>query len=132
MAFVTSICLLVLAVLYLGESIKHEGFQNFYKKLAAFRDVIGYWTFLYGIVGSFLSIFFAASARHGFLVFITSFLIIFLASPMAYPKLEKFIKGDNPVLKEELQKMVNAANNYGYVMSGIAVILAGVCLSTLF
>jgi len=132
MALVTCICLLVLAILYLGESIKHEAFQKFYKKLATFRDIIGYWAFLYGIVGSFLSVFFAASARHGFLVFITSFLIIFLASPMAYPKLEKFIKGDNPVMKEELQKMVNAANNYGYVMSGIAVILAGVCLSTFF
>ena len=132
MAFVTGICLLVLAVLYLGESIKQEAFQKFYKKLAAFRGTIGYWAFLYGIVGSFLSIFFAASTKQGFLVFITSFLIIFLASPMAYPKLQKYIKGDNPVFKEELQKMVDAANNYGYVMSGIAVILAGVCLSTIF
>lgn len=132
MAFVTGICLLVLAVLYLGESIKQEAFQNFYKKLAAFRDTIGYWSFLYGIVGSFLSIFFAASSKQGFLVFITSFLIIFLASPMAYPKLQKFIKSDNPVFKEELEKMVSAANNYGYVMSGIAVILAGICLSTIF
>lgn len=130
MSLITCSLLLLLALMYMGSGSKNETIRKLHKTFAPYRELIGYWGFLYGIVGSVLSIVFAGTAMDGFILFATNFLIIFLASPIAYPRLKKHIQSHNDLLDEELEKMVNAANNYGYIMAGIAVILAVLILSS--
>ncbi len=132
MAVITGLCLLVLALLYLGKSLKHASFQKIHQKIIPHEENIALGIFAYGILGSILAgVFFGENALNSFLLFISNFLMIFLAIPLAYPFLDKRLKIENPVLKEELKNAVTSVSNYGYVMAGITGCVGIVALSTL-
>lgn len=132
MSVITSILLLLFAILYIGAGSKHAAIKNLHETFSPHREVIGYWGFLYGIVGTFMSVIFALSAVSGFLLFITNFMIIFLAWPMAHPRLRECMGTDNDLINEELDKMVASLNSYGYLMAGFAIVLSACAFSTLF